>query len=174
MIRQFSVSGKTRVIKTGRAWQTINGDGQPVERGTGLVGWRNAMLAALGHDHPESSRVVDALWRTNGCSLHLMDRLIKAAILVAKDKIFLVNLNDNEVTTRVESQRHAREYYTVTWGGIPARYRCTCPDFCNDAPFLPGFGQKMCKHALATHLAALLGQTLPEPIPFQGEPVVYK
>jgi hypothetical protein len=133
----------------------------------GKDGKRQAMLTALAHDHPVLFGHVDDIAEMHDRRPELVDRLIKAAQLVAHGHVYA----DGKVLSQ-----SSKDVYHVSFDGTPAAWHCTCEDFTNGIRRQAGLAKwggvdtdygLMCKHALASLLAYLTGIELTdEPIPF--------
>jgi hypothetical protein len=164
MIAQKSVIRYNLQLKT---WQVINGKVRSF--GAGKHNKRRALRYALGPDQPELQQAVINFAATYGNDDNegqLMDRLLKAASLISKGRVY-----DNG---RVASQSDPDATYTTRWAHNG--WCCDCPDFDNGLLRQVGLSEwggvltsqgLHCKHTLAQELAERLGLDLPgEPIPF--------
>jgi hypothetical protein len=151
-----------------RTWQAING--KAATFGPGKHNKRRALRYALRNDHPALFEAVINIWAENSrpeSEDQLMDRLLKAAALIAKGKVF----SDGYV----ESQSDDNVYQVTLFADGGAD--CTCQDFENGLARRAGLckhggvdtlgGHLHCKHTLAVKLAQRVGLALPErEIPF--------
>jgi hypothetical protein len=140
ILAQTTPSTKThiRYDRSRREWQAINGT--TVNFPAGSDGRRAAMLHALEHDHPQLFARVTQISASHNDAPGLVDRLIRAAGLIAKGHVR---------GDRVISQTTG-EAYQVTFGGIPKQWSCDCQDFAYGGTDTE-YGQ-MCKHCLAALL----------------------
>ena len=123
-------------------WESING--QTIAWGKGKEARRLALLAALEHDH---AVLYAALADTGRGNADLIDRLLKAAGLVAKGNLS-PRPEDPDIYT-VKSQSGDGSY-TVAWAGFPKQPACDCPSF-EFSPLPTDYGPA-CKHVLAALL----------------------
>jgi hypothetical protein len=159
MITDTKVKSKVLYDRAAKKWLCVNGATTEFPAGPG--GRQMAMLAALAHDHPALFEVVDGIARLHENDPQLVDRLIKACILLARGHVYR--------NGRVQSQT-GDAVYTTTFGGIPKSYHCDCPAFATHAVVSTVYGPQ-CKHTLSQLIAHFAGLELPdEAITFNGEP----
>jgi hypothetical protein len=141
ILTQTAPSTKTHVQydRSAKSWMAVNGTVTPT--GNGPDGKRAALLLALEHDHPQLFARVTQIAASHNDAPGLVDRLIRAAGLIAKGHVR---------GDRVISQTTG-EAYQVTFGGIPKQWSCDCQDFAYGGVDTE-YGQKMCKHCLAALL----------------------
>lgn len=126
-----------------RLWEACDGNGFFFSDSDN----KKVMLRALKHDHPEIFRVVHQMCLVvsadgngKGIPNKFVNRIIKAAQLVAKGKVDAQHL-------RVHSQNGHNTTYQLSFEGIPKMWKCGCRDF-RRARCICDYGQ-VCKHILA-------------------------
>lgn len=141
-----------RYNKHTKLWEAHNGKGFEEHKDR-----RRVLLYALKCDHPKIYYVIKDIsyfHRTEDgkVSLRLIDRLVKAAQLLAKEHVYKDGL--------VRSQNGENRLYQTRFEGIPKQWSCDCVDF-RKGGLKSDYGQ-MCKHTFAVMIAGFLKLHLPE------------
>ncbi len=151
MSMEKSTKTSVRYNKHTKLWEAYNGKGFEEHKDK-----RKVLLYALKCDHPEIYRAIKDIsffHRTEDgkVSLRLIDRLIKAAMLIARGHVY----GDGVIRSQ-----EGKSFYLVELQGIPKTWKCNCEDFKKGAVACD-YGQ-MCKHTFALMIAGFLQLDLPE------------